>query len=152
MFRQPREVGTLDLSFAAVRNSFLFFRKLQLKVDPQHSSRVPAVTPFSEIGDSHESKSPIHLAYGCSRQDLHPLFCLFIRGLPSDRPTITTLSWKFTPTAVMRPSMIKPRDVAPVQTFAKAAAKCSAEVSQLLRKGDQDQRHLPCSDLAFVRC
>ncbi|SAM66738.1 uncharacterized protein UBRO_12722 [Ustilago bromivora] len=27
----------------------------------------------------------------------------------------------------MRPGMIKPRDVAPVQTFAKAAAKCSAE-------------------------
>lgn len=28
----------------------------------------------------------------------------------------------------MRPSVIKQRDVAPVQTFAKAAAKCSAEV------------------------
>lgn len=29
----------------------------------------------------------------------------------------------------MRPGAIKQRDVAPVQTFAKAAAKCSAEVS-----------------------
>lgn len=36
----------------------------------------------------------------------------------------------------MRPSAIKHRDVAPVQTFAKAAAKCSAEVSGCQPHGD----------------
>lgn len=33
---------------------------------------------------------------------------------------------------IMRPGGIKQRDVAPVQTFAKAAAKCSSEVRRFL--------------------
>lgn len=47
----------------------------------------------------------------------------------------------------MRPSVIKQRDVAPVQTFARAAAKCSAEVSTFI---DQQALQRLCARLSSV--
>lgn len=44
-------------------------------------------------------------------------------------PSFVSSAPRLPAAALMRPCAIKQRDVAPVQTFAKAAAKCSAEVS-----------------------